>query len=317
MVYDCFQFFNELDILKLRLSILDPVVDYFVISEATTTFSDIEKPLYYAENKELFKEFEHKIIHNVVTDTPPGDTHVRDTFQKNAVGRGLKNCTEEDIIIFSDLDEIPNPEKIKEILTHFEEDKIYHFAQRLFYCYLNMEELSGKLLSYAGDFEGVKQKQWIGSKLCSYKLLQKEHLQLGELRFPERKEIGIRVSDGGWHFGYMGGKGETDIKKRVAQKVVSAAHQEYNKKEVLSDVVDKIKSGQDIFGRDAIFKKVEIDDTYPIYIREHKEEFKHLILEEENSTEKNVRMVKRTIRKAKEKLERIIKKVVRIITRKK
>ena len=85
MVYDCFQFFNELDILNLRLHIMSPIVDKFVISEATTTFSGLPKPLYYEENKEMFKEFEDKIIHVVVDDTPPGDTHVRDTFQKSAV----------------------------------------------------------------------------------------------------------------------------------------------------------------------------------------------------------------------------------------
>ena len=163
MVYDCFQFFNELDILKLRLHIMDPVVDRFVISEATETFSGNPKPLYYEENKEMFAEFAHKIIHVVVEDTPPGYTHDRDTFQKNAVGRGLKDCTDDDIIIFSDLDEIPNPEKVKEILQNFDSTKIYHFAQRMFYCYLNMEEVSGNLLSYAGEFPGIKKKQWIGS----------------------------------------------------------------------------------------------------------------------------------------------------------
>ena len=57
MVYDCFQFFNELDILKIRLNVLSPVVDKFVISEATETFSGLKKPLYYEENKELFAAF--------------------------------------------------------------------------------------------------------------------------------------------------------------------------------------------------------------------------------------------------------------------
>ena len=95
----------------------------------------------------------------------------------------------------------------------------------LFYCYLNMEEVSGNLLSYAGEFPGVENKKWIGSKMCSYALLKEQGLQLGELRFPERKECGIRVEDGGWHFGYMGGHGEKDVKKRVAEKVRSAAHQ--------------------------------------------------------------------------------------------
>lgn len=292
MVYDCFQFFNELDILKIRLNVLDPVVDRFVISEATETFSGRKKPLYYEENKELFAQFADKIIHVVVEDTPEGDTHYRDTFQKNAVTRGLKDCTDEDVIIFSDLDEIPNPDKIREILRNFRTDKIYHFAQRLFYCYLNMEEVSGNLLSYAGEFEGVERKKWIGTKMLSYKLLREQNLMLGELRFPERKEIGIRVDNGGWHFGYMGGHGEKDIRKRVQEKVVSAAHQEYNSKHVLSNVTDQIKDGKDIFGRNARFVRCEIDESFPQYIREHQEELDFLIMHEEKPADKAIRRTK-------------------------
>ncbi len=292
MVYDCFQFFNELDILKIRLNVLSPVVDRFVISEATETFSGLKKPLYYEENKDLFAEFADKIIHVVVEDTPEGDTHYRDTFQKNAVTRGLKDCTDEDVIIFSDLDEIPNPDKIREILQDFQEDKIYHFAQRLFYCYLNMEEVSGSLLSYAGEFEGVKRKKWIGTKMLSYKLLREQNLLLGELRFPERKEIGIRVEDGGWHFGYMGGHGQKDIRKRVQEKVVSAAHQEYNSKHVLSNVTDQIKDGKDIFGRNAQFVRCEIDESFPNYIREHQKELDFLIMHEEKAADRALRRTK-------------------------
>ncbi|EOS25317.1 MAG: glycosyl transferase GT17 family protein [Lachnospiraceae bacterium] len=296
MIYDCFQFFNELDILKIRLHVLSPVVDRFVISEATETFSGLEKPLYYEENKAMFAEFEDKIIHVVVEDTPQGGTHERDTFQKNAVTRGLAGCTDDDIVIFSDLDEIPNPDKIREILQNFQEDKIYHFAQRLFYCYLNMEEVSGSLLSYAGEFEGVARKKWIGTKMLSYKLLREQHLLLGELRFPERKEIGIRVEDGGWHFGYMGGHGEKDIRKRVQEKVVSAAHQEYNSKHVLSNVTDQIKDGKDIFGRNAQFVRCEIDESFPAYIREHQKELDFLIMHEEKGLKKAFRRAKVTIK---------------------
>lgn len=296
MIYDCFQFFNELDILKIRLHVLSPVVDRFVISEATETFSGLKKPLYYEENKAMFAEFEDKIIHVVVDDTPQGGTHERDTFQKNAVTRGLAGCTDDDIVIFSDLDEIPNPDKIREILKNFQEDKIYHFAQRLFYCYLNMEEVSGSLLSYAGEFEGVARKKWIGTKMLSYKLLREQHLLLGELRFPERKEIGIRVEDGGWHFGYMGGHGEKDIRKRVQEKVVSAAHQEYNSKHVLSNVTDQIKDGKDIFGRNAQFVRCEIDESFPAYIREHQKELDFLIMHEEKGLKKAFRRAKVTIK---------------------
>ncbi|MDE6365325.1 MAG: glycosyl transferase GT17 family protein [Lachnospiraceae bacterium] len=298
MIYDCFQFFNELDILKIRLHVLDPVVDRFVISEATETFSGLKKPLYYEENKAMFAEFQDKIIHVVVDDTPEGGTHERDTFQKNAVTRGLAGCTDDDIVIFSDLDEIPNPDKIREILQNFQEDKIYHFAQRLFYCYLNMEEVSGSLLSYAGEFEGVARKKWIGTKMLSYKLLREQNLLLGELRFPERKEIGVRVENGGWHFGYMGGHGEKDIRKRVQEKVVSAAHQEYNSKHVLSNVTDQIKDGKDIFGRNAQFVRCEIDESFPAYIREHQKELDFLIMQEEKGLKKALRRAKVTIKNA-------------------
>lgn len=314
MVYDCFQFFNELDILKIRLNVLDPVVDRFVISEATETFSGLKKPLYYEENKELFAQFQDKIIHVVVDDTPEGGTHERDTFQKNAVTRGLADCKDDDIIIFSDLDEIPNPDKIQEILRNFQEDKIYHFAQRLFYCYLNMEEVSGSLLSYAGEFDGVAHRKWIGTKMLSYKLLREQNLLLGELRFPERKEIGIRVEDGGWHFGYMGGHGEKDIKKRVQEKVVSAAHQEYNSRHVLSNVADQIKDGKDIFGRNAQFVRCEIDETFPKYIREHQEELDFLIMHEEKGAKKALRrakvMMKNTCYKTLVAIKRVCRKVL-------
>ncbi len=285
MVYDCFQFFNELDILKLRLHVMSPVVDRFVISEATETFSGRKKPLYYEENKEMFSEFADKIIHVVVDDTPEGYTHDRDTFQKNAVGRGLTHCKDDDIVIFSDLDEIPNPEKVTQVIQAIRENKndaqnkVYHMAQRLFYCYLNMEEISGNLLAYCGEFEGVEQKQWLGTKVCRYAVAKT--MPLGELRWPKCKEFGVRVADGGWHFGYMGGSGEADVRKRVTQKVQSAAHQEYNKKSVLAQVDDKIRDGEDIFGRNAKFVQTKIDESFPGYLREHQEEYAHLIKQEE------------------------------------
>lgn len=314
MVYDCFQFFNELDILKIRLHVLSPVVDKFVISEATETFSGMKKPLYYEENKEMFAEFADKIIHVVVTDTPKGYTHDRDTFQKNAVGRGLQGCQDEDIIIFSDLDEIPNPTKVAEIAAHCEEGVVYHMAQRLFYCYLNMEEVSGNLLAYCGEFPDVVQKQWLGTKICNYAVAKT--MPLGELRWPKCKEFGIRVADGGWHFGYMGGSGEKDVRKRVTQKVQSAAHQEYNKRAVLAEVDDNIKDGEDIFGRQASFVQTQIDETYPAYLRTHQQEYVHLIKQEESKLEVMLRHIRKKGRKLCRSVGVTLKRVLKRIFRK-
>lgn len=279
MVYDCFQFFNELNLLKLRLNVLDAVVDRFVIVESTVTFSGQPKPLYYSDNKELFKQFHDKIIHVVVADTPDGpgvSPFDRDAFQKTARERGLKNCAKTDIIMYSDLDEIPDPAKVRAILDGFDPEKIYHFAQRQFYFYLNLEEVSGKLLSYAGDFAGVKRKQWLGTYLFRLGLL--DRFPLGELRVNKTPERSVRVADGGWHFTYMGGSKDEDVAARVAHKIKSAAHQEFNTTKILSKIGKNIAGKKDVFGRSSKFRRVEIDATYPEYLLKNLEAFSYLIM---------------------------------------
>lgn len=279
MVYDSFQFFNELDILLLRMHILNDVVDKFVISESTVTFSGDSKPLYYADNKEMFKEFEHKIIHNVVDDTPMDcNAFMRDHHQKCAVARGLSGCKADDIIIFSDVDEIPNPETLKQLIPTIEDGKIYMLAQRLFYCYLDLEEISGKLLSVTGEFDGVEKPMWLGTKVCRYQMLDTYTTE--ELRNKEQKAIGVRVADGGWHFSYMGGGKNQSVEERVKYKIKSAAHQEYNNRSTLSKVRKNIKNKQDIFGRDAQMIRVKIDETYPAYLRENIDKYQYLLYKE-------------------------------------
>ncbi len=278
MIYDCFPFFNELDILKLRLEILDPFVDRFVLEEATVTFSGEPKPLYFQDNRHMFAKWEHKITHIVVDDCPRGlAPHDMDHFQKDHLLKGLASCKEDDICIFSDVDEIPNPEILEGLFASMEPGKIYHLAQRMFYCFLNAEEVSGKLLSNSGEFPGVERPMWLGTKVFYYGSLRGR----GFWDLRDRKALlegGVRVDNGGWHFGYMGGNGERDLAKRVGDKVVAAAHQEYNEKEILAQVVDRIMTGQDIFGREGKFVRVEIDETFPKWLREHSKEYDFLIM---------------------------------------
>lgn len=277
MIYDCVPFFNELDILKLRMQIMAPYVDFFVIEEASVTFSGEPKRMIFAENRQLFAEFEEKIRYVAVENSPMEGvtTHERDKFQKNQLIRGLFDCKPEDIIIFSDVDEIPNPETLVRLLEGFEPGKVYHLAQRMFYCFLNMEEISGNLLSITGEFAGVAKRQWLGTKVCSFSELPKEGIvYLREVPPEDRRSV--RIADGGWHFGYMGGDGERDVAKRIGVKVQAAAHSEYNTKRYLNEAVDRLLCGEDIFDRDAKFVRVEIDESFPAYLREHKEEYDFL-----------------------------------------
>lgn len=276
MVYDCFQFFNELDILKLRMHILSDVADRFVISESTVTFSGDPKPLFYEENREMFREFEDRIIHVVVDDTPMDcDAFTRDHHQKCAVIRGLKDAAPDDIVIFSDVDEIPNPDTLKKLLPSVEPGKIYMLAQRLFYGCLNLEDVSGNNLSVTGEFEGADPKRWLGTKVCRRSLL--EHYTMEQLRDSAQKAIGVRVDNGGWHFSYMGGGRNESLEERIRYKIQSAAHQEFNNRRTLFEVGSRIRSRQDLFGRDSRLVVTKIDDTYPAYLKEHLPEYSYLL----------------------------------------
>ena len=283
MVYDCFPFFNELDILELRLNILDPYVDRFIIEESTMTFSGEPKELVFKDNMDRFARFWPKITHIVVTDTPvDAVTHERDYFQKNRLAEGLKDASDTDVIIFGDADEIPSPAVLEKIIADFDPDKVYHLAQRNFYAFINMEEKSGNLLSITGEFDGIEGsgRKWLGTKICSVKNIPQEGIvRLRDLVKPSDPRS-VRVADGGWHFGYMGGDRERDVAKRIGVKVKAAAHQEYNDREILAETMDHLILGEDIFGRDARFVRIPVDDSYPAFLTENKDRYSHLIMPE-------------------------------------
>ena len=282
-IYDCFPFFNELDLLEIRLNYLDPVVDYFVLCESMVTFSGISKNLFYKDNKELFEKFGHKIIHVVVDDTPPEligvDPFRTDQHQRNSVIKGLKGCADDDIIITSDLDEFPNIDKIKNLKEFYEPNILFHLAQDMYYYYFNLKETSGKLLSHSGEFDGVVDKKWLGTKICNYGFL-KEH-GVDKLRHPSMREAGRRVDDAGWHFTYVGGHKEMTARQRVLLKIECAAHQEFNNSFYKMNVNNNIEENKDVFFRDSKFEVVEMGDAFPSYIVENRDRFKHLIKEKE------------------------------------
>ncbi len=311
MVIDCIPFFNELDILKLRLHILDPLVDRFVIEEATHTFSGLPKDLCFEKNREMFEEFLPKITYLVVDNSPEEiSTHERDKFQKNALAKALTDASDEDVLILSDVDEIPNPAVLQELVKRFDPDKIYHLAQRNFYCYLNMEEVSGNLLSITGEFPGVERRMWLGTKVFA----KKKIFRRGELlicgKFHRRiQEVSASQMAGGI-FGYMGSCHETDVSRRVGTKVVAAAHQEYNTEDVLAEVKDRLILGEDIFGRNAVFQWAVVDESYPQYLLEHKSEYDYLIMPPISRGKKAFvkiwMLIKRFCRKVRRRIRRIL-----------
>lgn len=130
-IYDCFVFFNELKLLEFRLSRYYDYVDHFVLCECSKTQRGGDKPYYFEENKALFEKYSDKIIH-VKADNPPlskgSDDWSIEFYQREQIAQGLKNATDEDLIIISDLDEFYSPE----ILAAIKQNKKMSLSLNLF-----------------------------------------------------------------------------------------------------------------------------------------------------------------------------------------
>ena len=210
-IYDCFMYFDEDLLLDLRLNILDRYVSKFVITEATYTHNGQKKKLKFDISK--FKKFKDKIKYIIVDDQPPNileinnndslskkgeklilNGYARDNHQRNRLMEGIKEAQDSDIILVSDLDEIPN---LKNINFDKIENKIIQFRQKMFYYKLNL---------YYPDFN------WFGSKACKKKYLispqwlrnikSKKYSKFRlDLIFNKKKYSDIfHVLNGGWHF---------------------------------------------------------------------------------------------------------------------
>jgi len=278
-IYDCFNFFNELDILELRLNILYDHVDYFVIVESDMTHSGEKKPFYLEENKDRFAKFWDKIISYKIEDNPVDFTNLsptdevglsevntfinrqtnrfnrstqpdygRDFFQKESVRRALVDCDDDDIILLSDADEIPNPNVFNTELDL--DNTIYSLNQYTYYYYINM----------------LKQTDWYGTKMGLYKNVK--NLSFNEVRGDGN--LTTRIPDGGWHFSFMGGS------EMVKKKITSYSARDLVNPRVLKSLEGNIENGVDPFFRSRL-TQVDIDDTFPKYLVDNIEAYAHMI----------------------------------------
>jgi|TARA_B100000700_G_scaffold86223_1_gene96989 beta-1,4-mannosyl-glycoprotein beta-1,4-N-acetylglucosaminyltransferase len=266
-IFDCFQYFNESHIADLRFHILDKYVDFFVIVESTVNHQGEAKELSFDIRN--YSKFKDKIIYIVVDDTPEsikipheGGESLVEQHQRNSILRGLKNCDDNDLVILSDVDEIPDLDK----LNLFNKKNYAVFSQRMFMYKINLLNLD--------------EKNWHGSKICLKKNF-KSPQWLRNLKFKKYpfwrldklRNIQI-INDGGWHFAYL--QSPQDISK----KIKSFAHGEYNKEHIVNE--DKIKlkleKGEDILERGYRIKKIDIDNTFPQYIVDNKNKLKQWIV---------------------------------------
>ena len=268
-LYDCFSYWDEDLLLDLRLNILDEHVDYFVIVEGNRTWQNNPKKLRFDIKK--FSKFKDKIIYIPVEDMPDGDNpYLRENFQRNCISRGIISADDTDFILISDLDEIPNPEK----LISFKKDMRYAaFKQKHFYYKLNLQSLN--------------HPYWYGSRICVKKFL-KSPQWLRSLKFKKRPfwridkfRLNNIVEDGGWHFCNLKNPKELLYKYQN----LCETNDPYIFKEKIDEkylkideITKRIENGKDIIGRDDSFKKVDINYKFPNYILQNKIKYKDWIV---------------------------------------
>lgn len=233
-VVDAVCFFNELDLLELRLNELDPVVDRFVIVEANRTHKGTLKPLYYAENKARFAAFESKIVHIVCPLMDDGDglpaIRRREMTQRNAILQGLRDCADDDIVLISDCDEIPRSHCV---VTSLDDGMVVTYLQKLYYYNFN---------TYAPD------RVWPGTRACrvSDARALSPHVIRNGLAQPDTiYPIMRHISDAGWHYSYFGGV------VAIHNKMTEFLHQELVTDENITAraISEKVARGVDIWGR--------------------------------------------------------------------
>jgi len=248
-------YFDEDMLLDLRLNVMNKFVDFFVIVESKYTHQGKVKDKKL--NLSDFKKFKDKIIHIYNESKFENyNSWEKENFQRNLIMEGINKAQPDDYILISDLDEIPNPKKLKNIYKH----KYSVFNQSVFYYKFNLKNIS--------------ETNWYGTRCCKKKyLISPQKLRNEKIKnYPFwrldkicKKKFNI-IEDGGWHFTYI--KTLSDIKK----KIKSFAHKEFNKDKYLDDTYlkQKIDNGEDLFERDFKFKKIEVNqNNLPTYLVEN------------------------------------------------
>jgi len=149
MLIDAFMFYNELDVLELRLQVLDEYVDKFVLVEAEVTHIGTPKPLYFLENKERYAKWLPKITHVIAKDLPTDkDPWSREKAQRHAILEGIPDCDPADIVMISDVDEIPDLAKIPwEKLPHVVTTAHMHMFEYSLDYYFDIEPWFGTVFT--------------------------------------------------------------------------------------------------------------------------------------------------------------------------
>ena len=250
MLIDAFTYFNEKELVELRIKYLNPIVDYFVVIESNITFAGKKKNWNFPDVlKNKLKEFSHKIQYHQlnieiseiqneeswIIDDIKGDDFWRiENFQRNYIKKACNKFSEDDILIISDLDEIPSIKKLNFILSSdFKKISPIALEQHLFHL----------------DCNYLRLESWRGSIVTTMKICNSNSPQ----KFRRLRNRISHFTDGGWSFSSFGGY------ERVKEKIESYAHSEHNSDKFKNPehIANCQRTGADLFHRKVKSRKVE------------------------------------------------------------
>jgi beta-1,4-mannosyl-glycoprotein beta-1,4-N-acetylglucosaminyltransferase len=281
MIFDCFTFFNELDLLEIRLNEMSCIVDKFVLVEATSTFTGQKKPLFFNENKSRYGQFSDKIIHIIVEDmshvnnefTKKSSAWAREYHQRDQILRGLRFADPNDLILVSDVDEIVSAEKLGRALLERHPGSLSIFTLSNHLYYLNRQSIENPdwvlgprmiEFKYLTSPQKLRMTRIIGSKRITNPLARNLHTRiLNYLKSGIPNPITIHPK-GGWHFSSVGSW------ENYRQKVQAFSHEEIKQHGIYLDesvFQKRVSSGT---------QTVKIDEL-PVYIQQNQERFRHII----------------------------------------
>ena len=254
MIVDCFIFFDEFDILEIRLNSLAPYVDKFVLVEAPVTFRGNPKPLFFNDNKERFSGF--NIVYLIADGFSSTNQWEMEIYQRNFIANGIKDVSDDDIIIVSDVDEIPNLEK-------YDGEREVAFYQKKYYYYLNY-------CIKGSDW-------WLGS--VAAKKRNVETPQGLRDRRTKMKKYGAICEPGGWHFSAVGNV------EQMMHKYDSFSHKETDDEDIRQRIKENREKLRDpwygVWRHHGRNRRTYLETpTGPQWLLDNRDKYEHLFLRE-------------------------------------
>jgi len=267
MIYDCFSYNGEQELLEIRLNHHTPFVDKFVITECPWTYSGIEKPLYYDSIKdyEPFVKFKDKIIHNIYDVPPDGNTGwPYENDQRNSLRK--LGFNQDDIIIYADCDElIRNGSIIRQVIEAIDMYPIITLDMEMCWYYFNCQIKPGSEFQQDYSMESCFNHRWLMAKIFDAKYINsfKDLYQIRELNLWDKRNSHT-IKKAGWHFSNFG------CSKSIYNKFCSFSHSKDldDRYEISLDAIEQRKAElQDPLGRNVSFIMTELD--VPDYVLEN------------------------------------------------